>query len=58
MSSGGSGAFQLTLLSYTKQRLTHLHENIFVQRSPSHFVTGTFYWAHVSTVYLHHQTTD
>ena len=33
---------------YTKQRLTSLHkENIMVQRSPSHFQTGTFYWAHV-----------
>ncbi|KAI6114007.1 phospholipase D [Pisolithus sp. B1] len=32
--------------NYTKQRLTSLHENIMVQRSPSHFQTGTFYWAH------------
>jgi hypothetical protein len=24
-----------------------LHENICVQRSPSHLQTGTFYWAHV-----------
>ncbi|KZP31489.1 phospholipase D [Athelia psychrophila] len=32
--------------NYTKQRLTALHENIMVQRSPSHFQTGTFYWAH------------
>ncbi|ESK89222.1 spo14 [Moniliophthora roreri MCA 2997] len=32
--------------NYTKQRMTSLHPNIFVQRSPSHFQTGTFYWAH------------
>ncbi|KAI0040774.1 phospholipase D, partial [Auriscalpium vulgare] len=32
--------------NYTKQRLTNLHPNIMVQRSPSHFQTGTFYWAH------------
>ncbi|KAI0263930.1 phospholipase D [Gloeopeniophorella convolvens] len=32
--------------NYTKQRLTTLHPNILVQRSPSHFQTGTFYWAH------------
>ncbi|KAG8805702.1 Phospholipase D1, partial [Serendipita sp. 399] len=32
--------------NYTKQALTHLHPNIMVQRSPSHFATGTFYWAH------------
>ncbi|EIN12579.1 phospholipase D [Punctularia strigosozonata HHB-11173 SS5] len=32
--------------NYAKQRLTSLHENIMVQRSPSHFQTGTFYWAH------------
>ncbi|KIK24525.1 hypothetical protein PISMIDRAFT_645727 [Pisolithus microcarpus 441] len=32
--------------NYTKQRLTSLHPNIMVQRSPSHFQTGTFYWAH------------
>ncbi|KAF9777640.1 phospholipase D [Thelephora terrestris] len=32
---------------YTKQYLMNLHEeNIMVQRSPSHFQTGTFYWAH------------
>ncbi|KAI0324905.1 phospholipase D [Cubamyces sp. BRFM 1775] len=31
---------------YAKQRLTALHPNIMVQRSPSHFQTGTFYWAH------------
>ncbi|KAI0771162.1 phospholipase D [Trametes elegans] len=34
------------ILYYTKQRLTSLHPNIMVQRSPSHFQTGTFYWAH------------
>ncbi|KIJ64492.1 hypothetical protein HYDPIDRAFT_90375 [Hydnomerulius pinastri MD-312] len=32
--------------NYTKQKLTSLHQNILVQRSPSHFQTGTFYWAH------------
>jgi hypothetical protein len=32
--------------SYAKQRLMSLHPNIMVQRSPSHFQTGTFYWAH------------
>lgn len=32
--------------NYTKQRLTALHPNIMVQRSPSHFQTGTLYWAH------------
>ncbi|THV05210.1 phospholipase D [Dendrothele bispora CBS 962.96] len=32
--------------NYTKQRMTGLHPNIMVQRSPSHFQTGTFYWAH------------
>ncbi|KIK69659.1 hypothetical protein GYMLUDRAFT_992337 [Collybiopsis luxurians FD-317 M1] len=32
--------------NYTKSRLTALHPNIMVQRSPSHFQTGTFYWAH------------
>ncbi|KAF8586907.1 phospholipase D [Ramaria rubella] len=32
--------------NYTKQKLTGLHENILVQRSPSHFQTGTYYWAH------------
>ncbi|KAL7424031.1 Phospholipase D1 [Cryptotrichosporon argae] len=31
---------------YTKRRLTGLHPNIMVQRSPSHFQTGTFYWSH------------
>lgn len=33
---------------YTKKTLTGLHPNIMVQRSPSHFQTGTFYWSHVS----------
>ncbi|KAJ7600958.1 phospholipase D [Mycena floridula] len=32
--------------NYAKQRLTALHDNIMVQRSPSHFQTGTFFWAH------------
>jgi phospholipase D1/2 len=32
--------------AYAKQRMTNLHPNIMVQRSPSHFSTGTFYWAH------------
>ncbi|THG97034.1 hypothetical protein EW026_g4898 [Hermanssonia centrifuga] len=32
--------------NYAKQRLSALHPNIMVQRSPSHFQTGTFYWAH------------
>ncbi|KAF8610545.1 phospholipase D [Ceratobasidium sp. AG-I] len=32
--------------NYTKQTLVNLHPNIMVQRSPSHFSTGTFYWAH------------
>ncbi|CAL1712514.1 unnamed protein product [Somion occarium] len=32
--------------NYAKQRLISLHPNILVQRSPSHFQTGTFYWAH------------
>ncbi|EJD41463.1 phospholipase D [Auricularia subglabra TFB-10046 SS5] len=32
--------------NYAKQRLIGLHENIVVQRSPSHFQTGTLYWAH------------
>lgn len=27
--------------------MTSLHPNILVQRSPSHFQTGTFLWAHV-----------
>ncbi|KDQ62566.1 hypothetical protein JAAARDRAFT_171033 [Jaapia argillacea MUCL 33604] len=32
--------------NYSKQKLVNLHPNIMVQRSPSHFQTGTFYWAH------------
>ena len=32
--------------NYAKTRLTNLHPNIMVQRSPSHFQTGTFYWSH------------
>ncbi|KAF9481155.1 phospholipase D/nuclease [Pholiota conissans] len=32
--------------NYAKQRLMALHSNVMVQRSPSHFQTGTFYWAH------------
>ncbi|KAF8895434.1 hypothetical protein BD779DRAFT_1619102 [Infundibulicybe gibba] len=32
--------------NYAKQRLVSLHPNVMVQRSPSHFQTGTFYWAH------------
>ncbi|KAI9464976.1 phospholipase D [Lactarius psammicola] len=32
--------------NYAKQRLSTLHPNILIQRSPSHFQTGTFYWAH------------
>ncbi|KAG8970123.1 Phospholipase D1 [Tulasnella sp. 419] len=32
--------------NYAKQQLMGLHSNILVQRSPSHFSTGTFYWAH------------
>ncbi|KAF8635992.1 hypothetical protein AX15_000154 [Amanita polypyramis BW_CC] len=32
--------------NYAKQTLSSLHENIMVQRSPSHLQTGTFYWAH------------
>ena len=39
--------------SYAKQRLTALHPNIMVQRTPSHFQTGTFYWAHVSRAPRH-----
>lgn len=31
---------------YAKKRLGALHPNILVQRSPSHFQTGTFYWSH------------
>lgn len=41
-----SNSFTPTDSGYTKQRLTNLHPNIYVQRSPSHFQTGTFYWAH------------
>ncbi|GAC95524.1 phospholipase D active site motif containing protein [Pseudozyma hubeiensis SY62] len=41
-----SNNFTPTDSNYTKQRLIGLHRNIFVQRSPSHFQTGTFYWAH------------
>ena len=41
-----SNQFTPTDSGYTKQRLMSLHPNIFVQRSPSHFQTGTFYWAH------------
>jgi len=41
-----SNNFTPTDSNYTKQRLTGLHRNIYVQRSPSHFQTGTFYWAH------------
>lgn len=41
-----SNNFTPTDSNYTKQRLIGLHRNIFVQRSPSHFKTGTFYWAH------------
>jgi phospholipase D1/2 len=32
--------------NYTKKRLTSLHPNIMVQRSPSHMQTGTFFWSH------------
>ena len=31
---------------YTKKTLRDLHPNIHIQRSPSHFSTGTFYWSH------------
>ncbi|WVR06183.1 hypothetical protein IAU60_003213 [Kwoniella sp. DSM 27419] len=31
---------------YTKRTLMGLHSNIMIQRSPSHFQTGTFYWSH------------
>ena len=41
-----SNNFTPTDSGYTKTRLMGLHDNIFVQRSPSHFQTGTFYWAH------------
>ena len=36
--------------TYTKSTLVGLHPNIMVQRSPSHFQTGTFYWSHVRLV--------
>ncbi|KAG9016332.1 Phospholipase D1 [Tulasnella sp. 427] len=32
--------------NYAKRKLMALHPNIMVQRSPAHFSTGTFYWAH------------
>ncbi|KAI6132273.1 phospholipase D [Pisolithus croceorrhizus] len=32
--------------NYTKQKLTSLHPNIMIQRSPSHFQTGVLHWAH------------
>lgn len=41
-----SNNFTPTDSGYSKSRLTNLHPNIYVQRSPSHFQTGTFYWAH------------
>lgn len=41
-----SNQFTPTDSAYTKQRLMSLHPQIYVQRSPSHFKTGTFYWAH------------
>lgn len=41
-----SNNFTPTDSGYTKSRLSALHPNIYVQRSPSHFQTGTFYWAH------------
>ncbi|KAL4401075.1 Phospholipase D1 [Malassezia pachydermatis] len=41
-----SNQFTPTDSSYAKTRLMALHPNIFVQRSPSHLKTGTFYWAH------------
>ena len=41
-----SNQFTPTDSGYAKQRLMALHPNIFVQRSPSHFQTGTLYWAH------------
>ncbi|KAI6044835.1 phospholipase D [Pisolithus marmoratus] len=42
--------------NYTKQKLTSLHHNIMIQRSPSHFQTGTFYWAHHEKVCVIDQT--
>lgn len=41
-----SSRYTPTDSNYSKQRLVSLHPNIMVQRSPSHFQTGTFYWAH------------
>lgn len=41
-----SNQFTPTDSGYAKARLTGLHPNIYVQRSPSHLKTGTFYWAH------------
>lgn len=41
-----SNVFTPTDSGYAKSRLMQLHPNIFVQRSPSHLKTGTFYWAH------------
>lgn len=41
-----SNLFTPTDSGYAKSRLMDLHPNIFVQRSPSHLKTGTFYWAH------------
>ncbi|KAG7443153.1 phospholipase D [Guyanagaster necrorhizus] len=38
--------------NYTKQRLASLHPNIMIQRSPSHFQTGTFYWAHHEKLFV------
>ncbi|KAJ3513571.1 hypothetical protein NLJ89_g2876 [Agrocybe chaxingu] len=39
-----------------QQRLVGLHPNVMVQRSPSHFQTGTFYWAHHEKVCVIDQT--
>lgn len=41
-----SNLFTPTDSGYAKSRLMQLHPNIYVQRSPSHLKTGTFYWAH------------
>ncbi|PWN18006.1 phospholipase D [Microstroma glucosiphilum] len=41
-----SNNFTPTDSGYTKSRLSALHPNIYVQRSPTHFQTGTFFWAH------------
>lgn len=46
----------LNFYSYAKQRLVSLHPNVMVQRSPSHFQTGTFYWAHVLCFHFSHVT--